>query len=68
MIDLKALMGDPSDNYPGVKGIGGKTALKLLQQYEHVDGIVENLNALTKSQKLKIESDLDMLDLSRTIS
>ena len=68
MIDLKALMGDPSDNYPGVKGIGEKTALKLLQQYEHVDGIVENLNALTKSQKLKIESDLDMLYLSRRLA
>ena len=58
MIDLKAFMGDPSDNYPGVKGIGEKTALKLLQQYEHVDGVVENLDELTKSQKLKIESDL----------
>jgi 5'-3' exonuclease len=68
MIDLKALMGDPSDNYPGVKGIGEKTALKLLQQYEHVDGIVENLNALTKSQKLKIETDLDMLYLSRKLA
>ncbi len=68
MIDLKALMGDPSDNYPGVKGIGEKTALKLLQQYEHVDGIVENLDALTKSQKLKIETDLDMLYLSRKLA
>ena len=68
MIDLKALMGDPSDNYPGVKGIGEKTALKLLQQYEHVDGIVENLDALTKSQKLKIEADLDMLYLSRKLA
>src|SRR3954463_14409665 len=68
MIDLKALMGDPSDNYPGVRGIGEKTALKLLQQYEHVDGIVENLDALTKSQKLKIETDLDMLYLSRKLA
>lgn len=68
MIDLKALMGDPSDNYPGVKGIGEKTALKLLQQYEHVDGIVENLDSLTKSQKLKIETDLDMLYLSRKLA
>ena len=68
MIDLKALMGDPSDNYPGVKGIGEKTALKLLQQYEHVDGIVENLDALTKSQKIKIEADLDMLYLSRKLA
>ena len=68
MIDLKALMGDPSDNYPGVKGIGEKTALKLLQQYEHVDGVVEHLDQLTKSQKTKIESDLDMFYLSRRLA
>src|SRR3954468_9051141 len=68
MIDLKAFMGDPSDNYPGVKGIGEKTALKLLQQYQHVDGVVEHLDQLTKSQKSKIESDLDMLYLSRRLA
>lgn len=68
MIDLKALMGDPSDNYPGVKGIGEKTALKLLQQYEHVDGIVSNLEKLTKSQRTKIETDLEMLYLSRKLA
>jgi len=68
MIDLKAFMGDASDNYPGVKGIGEKTALRLLQQYEHVDGVVENLNQLTKAQKTKIESDLDMLYLSRQLA
>jgi len=68
MIDLKAFMGDPSDNYPGVKGIGEKTALKLLQQFEHVDGVVKNLDQLTKSQKTKIESDLDMLYLSRKLA
>jgi 5'-3' exonuclease len=68
MIDLKALMGDPSDNYPGVKGIGEKTALKLLQQYEHVDGIVSNLDQLTKGQKAKIEQDLEMLYLSRKLA
>src|SRR5881227_2717463 len=48
MVDLKALMGDPSDNYPGVKGIGEKTALKLLQEYEHVEGIISNLDKLSK--------------------
>lgn len=68
MIDLKAFMGDPSDNYPGVKGIGEKTALKLLQQYDHVDGVVANLNQLTKSQKTKIENDLDMLYLSKKLA
>jgi 5'-3' exonuclease len=68
MIDLKGLMGDPSDNYPGVKGIGEKTALKLLQQFESIDGILENLNDLSKSHRTKIEQSLDMLHLSRTLA
>lgn len=68
MIDLKAFMGDASDNYPGVKGIGEKTARKLLQQYNDVDGVVANLDKLTKAQKAKIEADLDMLYLSRELA
>ncbi|ELK44562.1 5'-3' exonuclease H3TH domain-containing protein [Halobacillus sp. ACCC02827] len=68
MIDLKALMGDTSDNYPGVKGIGEKTALKLLLQYETIEGILENIEALTKGQKTKIEQNLDMLHLSRKLA
>ncbi|MCM3766629.1 5'-3' exonuclease [Neobacillus niacini] len=68
MIDLKALMGDTSDNYPGVKGIGEKTALKLLKQFEHVEGIISNLDQLSKSHKTKIEQDLDMLHLSRRLA
>ena len=43
MIDLKALMGDSSDNYPGVKGVGEKTAMALIQQYHSVDAIYEKL-------------------------
>ncbi|GHH98251.1 5'-3' exonuclease [Neobacillus kokaensis] len=68
MIDLKALMGDPSDNYPGVKGIGEKTALKLLKEFNHVEGIVSNLDLLSKSYRSKIEQDLDMLHLSRKLA
>ncbi|AZU63088.1 5'-3' exonuclease [Neobacillus mesonae] len=68
MIDLKALMGDPSDNYPGVKGIGEKTALKLLKEFQHVDGIVANLEQLSKSHRTKIEQDLEMLHLSRKLA
>jgi 5'-3' exonuclease len=68
MIDLKALMGDPSDNYPGVKGIGEKTALKLLTQFGDVDGIVANMEKLSKAQKAKIEQNLDMLYLSRRLA
>ena len=43
MIDLKALMGDASDNYPGVKGVGEKTAMALIQRYQTVDAIYEKL-------------------------
>ncbi|MBT2690094.1 5'-3' exonuclease [Bacillus sp. ISL-47] len=68
MIDLKAFMGDTSDNYPGVKGIGEKTALKLLQQYEHIEGVLENLEQLTNGQRTKIEKDLEMLHLSRQLA
>lgn len=68
MIDLKALMGDSSDNYPGVKGIGEKTALKLLQAHESIEGILDNLPSLTKGQRNKIEHDLEMLHLSRRLA
>jgi len=43
MIDLKALMGDASDNYPGVKGVGEKTAMALIQKYRSVDAIYQKL-------------------------
>ncbi|MGV3489245.1 MAG: 5'-3' exonuclease [Tuberibacillus sp.] len=68
IVDLKGLMGDPSDNYPGVKGIGEKTALKLLQEYESIDGILENLPSLSKGIRTKIEESLDMLHLSRMLA
>jgi 5'-3' exonuclease len=68
LIDLKGLMGDSSDNYPGVKGIGEKTALKLLHQYQSIEGIVENLSSLSPAIRKKIENELDMLHLSRDLA
>ncbi|NEU32319.1 5'-3' exonuclease [bacterium LRH843] len=68
MVDLKALMGDSSDNYPGVKGIGEKTALQLLNKYETIEGIIDNLSLLTPSQRKKIETDLDMLHICRKLA
>lgn len=68
MVDLKGLMGDPSDNYPGVKGIGEKTALKLLQNYQSIDGILSNMNQLAKGIRKKIEDNLEMLHLSRRLA
>jgi len=64
VIDMKGLMGDASDNYPGVRGIGEKTALKLVQEYGSIEGILSNMDKLTPSVRNKIENDLDMLHLS----
>ncbi|WP_411868165.1 DNA polymerase I [Vulcanococcus limneticus] len=49
VVDLKALTGDSSDNIPGVKGVGPKTAINLLAAYEHVDGIYAALEALEQA-------------------
>lgn len=54
MIDLKALMGDPSDNIPGVRGVGEKTALSLLQKYDNLDKIYENIDEITGKLKEKL--------------
>lgn len=54
VIDLKALMGDASDNIPGVKGIGEKTALKLLQEYRSLDGVYENIDNIKGKTKEKL--------------
>ena len=57
--DLKALMGDASDNIPGVKGVGEKTALKLLHEYKTLDGIYENIDSISGKLKEKLLNDKD---------
>jgi len=57
IIDLKALMGDSSDNIPGVKGVGEKTALKLLQEYKTLDGIYENIDNIKGKLQEKLLTD-----------
>ncbi len=57
IIDLKALMGDQSDNIPGVKGIGEKTALKLLKEYKTIDGIYKNIESIKGKIKEKLVND-----------
>ena len=57
MIDLKSLMGDSSDNIPGVKGIGEKTALKLLQDYGSLDNIYDNIDNIKGALKNKLIED-----------
>ena len=54
MIDIKGLMGDPSDNIPGVKGIGEKTALKLLNEYGSIEGIYDHIDEISGSTHQKL--------------
>ena len=68
IIDLKALMGDASDNIPGVKGIGEKTALKLLQEYKTLDGIYENIDKIKGKTKEKLMIDKDNAYMSYEIA
>ncbi|MFZ3577748.1 5'-3' exonuclease [Virgibacillus sp. DJP39] len=68
VVDIKALMGDSADNYPGVKGIGEKTALKLVQEYETIDNLLENVDKLPKGVQTKINANIEMLHLSRELA
>lgn len=54
MIDLKALMGDSSDNIPGVKGIGEKGAIKLVSEYQTIDNIYDNINNIKGATQTKL--------------
>ena len=68
IIDLKALMGDGSDNIPGIPGVGEKTALDLLSKYETVEGVYENVGALTGKLKEKVENGRDLCFLSKQLA
>ncbi len=67
-IEKKAFTGDASDGYPGVKGIGPKTALTLIKQYGTVEGVIEALDELTPARRKRIEEGMDMLLLSKKLA
>lgn len=68
VIELKALMGDSSDNIPGVMGIGEKTAKKLIAEYSSLDGVYENIYSLPIKMRQKLDENKDMAYLSRTLA
>ena len=68
LVDVKAFMGDTADGYPGVKGIGEKTAIKLIQNHGSVESVISSLEQLTPGQRNKIETDMDNLKLSKTLA
>lgn len=60
MVDYKAMTGDPSDNIPGIGGIGPKTASNLLQQYQTLEGIYEHIDEILGTTREKLEKDKDI--------
>jgi len=68
VIDLKALMGDQSDNYPGVTGVGPKAATDLLSQYHHLDNIYSHLDEIKNSVREKLIKDKDNAYLSQKLA
>ena len=68
IIDLKAIMGDASDNIPGVNGIGEKGAKNLLETYKTVDNLYQNIEEIKGKLKEKLELGKDSAFLSKTLA
>ena len=68
MIDYKALSGDPSDNIPGVKGVGEKSAISLLSKYDTIEDIYEHINEITGKLKEKLIEDKESAFISKEIA
>ena len=68
VVDYKALVGDPSDNYPGIPGIGPKTAVSLLDTYGTLDNIYANTDKLKGAVKTKIENNRESAYLSQDLA
>lgn len=68
VIDLKALMGDASDNIPGVPGVGEKTALKLLVDYGSLDGVYENIDSIKGKLQEKLITNKESAYFSKKMA
>ena len=68
VIEMKALMGDASDNIPGCPNVGPKTALKLIQQFEDIDRLYANIEEVQGKLKLQLVQHRDQVELSRRLA
>ncbi|MBO5714379.1 MAG: DNA polymerase I, partial [Clostridia bacterium] len=68
IIELKALMGDSSDNIPGIAGVGEKTALSLLAEYKTVENLYQNVDNLKGKLKEKVQTSKDACFMSKTLA
>lgn len=68
VIDLLALMGDASDNIPGCKGVGEKTAVQLLTQFGNIENLLSRTDELKGALKTKVETQADMIRFSKFLA
>lgn len=68
VIEMKSIMGDSSDNIPGIKGIGEKTALKLISQYNDLDGIYNNIDSVTGKTQTLLKEQKDLAYISKFLA
>lgn len=68
LVDYKALRGDPSDNIPGVNGIGEKTAISLIKEYYSLDGVYKNINEIKGSVRDKLIGCKDQAYVSQMLA
>lgn len=68
VVDLKSLMGDASDNIPGVSGVGEKTAINLIQKYNDLDNVYNHIDEITGKLKDKLIADKDNAYLSQYLA
>ena len=66
--DLKGLMGDPSDNIPGIPKVGEKTAMKLLEEYNNLENILEHVDQLKGKLKETVEQNVEQARLSKELA
>lgn len=68
MVDYKAIVGDTSDNIPGVKGVGEKTAVALLEKFDTLDAIYANMDKVEKRWQGKFEASKETAYMSRDLA
>lgn len=67
LIEVKGLMGDNSDNIPGVPGVGEKTAINLIKEYKTIDGVYENIDKIKGKLKERLEENKELAYLSKRL-
>jgi len=68
VIDILGMMGDAVDNIPGIPGVGEKTAIKFVQQFDSVEGLYENLDQLKGKMKEKVEANKELAFMSKELA